>query len=651
MHSFACTAVAGVDAAPELRSQDHLPDTYSSILLISVRPNRVCRLSLFVTRLRNEVALFGNSAGLQEDRCDYRCATVCSFLIERTKFNKREVWAFASVDRASKSFAHVHRQPPSRATFIAAARELVMRRIRRRWARRRRRLAVALVLAHLISACFAFESMVDAAREVVKDGPKRPLRTAHALHSLYPRTDALLSRVRELAAGCEAATVGSVRVDGGALEYVTLTRRKGYMQAHILKRRTRVCFAFGESGRESFVTSQVALEVLESVCGGGKSGIEGLSAVAERVLDFSEIVLVPLVNVAGRRVAEAGGWCEVGNGRDVDLNRNYAESWGLEPEVDDPKKDPYPRRERLERGNEPGGVATVSASVAGAAAFSEWESRAMRTLVTYLRPSAYVSVQSGYGVSVSAPGECRRRDAPRGAELASLRAVGDLIVAKHCWTCGHENFLDLTGRGRCGSGVDWMYKVLGGEKGRRSGKPAFIYTWRVYANVAATPLDCLRAFNPITKDVLKSVSTRWGHAMFSLVEAVHGYRMDLREHGAEKALQNASRQAAALMAKRPLAGSMVGDEKEVASAASVLSQVHPDGVLFDGHKRRGLEHSGVDVKTVVLSVLVMVGCVLCLFYLRKAMFSGTKSRRGRPRTGGYDPCATSVPPRNLLKVL
>jgi hypothetical protein len=126
---------------------------------------------------------------------------------------------------------------------------------------------VLAVLSALAASCASFENMLGAAGEVGKDGPKRPLRTAGALHALYPRTDALLLHMRELAARCDAATVGSVQSDGGDLEYVTLTRSKGYMKGHLLRRRTRVAFVFGESARESFVTTQVALDVLDSVCG------------------------------------------------------------------------------------------------------------------------------------------------------------------------------------------------------------------------------------------------------------------------------------------------------------------------------------------------------------------------------------------------
>lgn len=509
------------------------------------------------------------------------------------------------------------------------------RRMRRRCGRRLCAAGVAalLVLSLTTRPTAAFENMVSAANEISKDSPKRPVRTAHALHTLYPRTDALLARMRELTARCDAASVGRVQTAGGGgdLEYVTLTRRKGYLGGHLLRRRTRVAFVFGESAREAFVTSQVAMEVLEAVCREEREGEvragSGLHATAARVLEFAEIVLVPLVNVAGRKVAEQGGYCEVGNARDVDLNRNFPKSWGLLPATDAVVRDPYPRREAAEAGAEGGGGPSEGVGPSGAAPFSEWETRALRTLITSLRPSAYVSVQSGYGLALSPPGECRHRDGPDAADVLRLNSISDRLVAMHCGKCSHKRLLALSGRSRCGSGADYFFDLL--NKPGASGGGMFVYTWRIYANRAATSLDCLRAFNPMTKRVLRSVTDRWGRALFTLTEAVHVWRMEEREHGVGAALLNASREAAAAAARHPVAGAMDVDEEEALAGADALSAPHSAGVAGAGF--RGNVGGRPDVSTFTASLVAVAACVLCLLLLRSVVFA-SRLRPYRSRT-------------------
>lgn len=535
--------------------------------------------------------------------------------------------------------------------------------------------AAAVLAAAAVCGVSAFESLVDAARETAKDAARSPHAPRAHVHALYPRTDGLLARVRELAQSCDEATLGRVAGGGSGadeevLEYVTLTRRKGYLKEHFLKRRTRALFVFGEAGREAFVTSQVALRVLESVCGGGGGGGSGdgdggegdsLATTAARVLAFSEIILVPLVNAAGRRQAEAGGWCEVGNARDVDLNRNFPEFWSpTQPPEEDQKRtlDPYPRREV--RGLS---AITPTKSVAGDSPFSEWETRALRSIVQERAPTVYVSVQSGYGVAISPPGDCSRKDAPRGVEGTRLAAISDRIVAEHCSTCSHASFVDATGRGRCGTGVDWAFKQMrsrsfvgrgdvgrGGSGGDAAGdvgsaRLAFAYTWRIYANRAASPLDCARAFNPLTKPVLESVVRRWASAVFSLVDVVHDFRVDARELGAERALANCSRAAAVAMARRLPGARMTLDEAEAAGTV-------PDADIGShgaagAHKRwSGLasslshgaradsERTPAGLSTALLALALVTACVGCLFAARKYVFTPRgKPFRARTRAG------------------
>lgn len=145
--------------------------------------------------------------------------------------------------------------------------------------------------------------------------------------------------MRDLTETCENATLGSVGGGGQGREdeellYVTLTKKKRYVREHLLHRRTRVVFTFGETARESFVTTAIAMNMLEAACAplppreavtvrsqvgpelpAASARHAGLRAKIAEVLEFAEVILVPLVSPTGRKLAESGGFCEVGNAR------------------------------------------------------------------------------------------------------------------------------------------------------------------------------------------------------------------------------------------------------------------------------------------------------------------------------------------------
>jgi len=58
------------------------------------------------------------------------------------------------------------------------------------------------------------------------------------------------------------------------------------------------------------------------------------------------VQIVPMENVAGRDLVEAGNLCERKNGRGVDPNRNWDIDWGVKEKDYDPKEE-YPGRAAL----------------------------------------------------------------------------------------------------------------------------------------------------------------------------------------------------------------------------------------------------------------------------------------------------------------
>lgn len=266
----------------------------------------------------------------------------------------------------------------------------------------------------------------------------------------------------------------------------------------------------------------------------------------------------------------------------VDLNRNFPVHWGRLPEVDPSVRDPYPNRGNESESSGSGGNGNVP--INGPQPFSEWETHALRTIVTNLQPSAFVSVSSGYELSLSPPGDCDRQKRRLSTSLEDelqlrLKAVSDRITAMHCWKCSQKRVVDLTGSGRCGSAVDWAFDTL--SKSTRGGA-VFVYSWRVYANPTASPLDCLAGFNPMTKHVLLSVVDRWGHAMLTLTRAVHDWRVELKLNGREVAMRNLSDAASSAVTAPAAAGRMDVDEEE--SLLAIGDDVHGGG----GH--RGHHH-------------------------------------------------------------
>lgn len=154
----------------------------------------------------------------------------------------------------------------------------------------------------------------------------------------------------------------------------------------------------------------------------------------ENILKHSEITFFPVLNVDGRKKLEAGDTCtnQRKNGRNVDLNRNFADWWN--PSNAQPGDEDYQ----------------------GSAPMSEWESNCVKILAEQFHPHAYIDVHSGdlgmgyvYGHSGS--------EKPPDNSLNSkwVKSVNDEAFGGQVWTGNLANMGNFPYESH-GSSCDYM---------------------------------------------------------------------------------------------------------------------------------------------------------------------------------------------------
>ena len=179
------------------------------------------------------------------------------------------------------------------------------------------------------------------------------------------------------------------------------------------------------------------------------------------------ITLVPDANPDGtqRWRGNASMACWRGNGRGVDLNRNWPvpPACAAVPPADD------------QRVAEP-------AWSAGAAPFSEWETRALAELLMADPPDVLLAMHSGTRALLTPYDACAASPAnlPRAMQLARWLRAG---VCDDC-TVGVSSRHLYRSRGTL---TDWAHGVLG---------VPFVYTWEVWEPSADAASDCATAFSP-----------------------------------------------------------------------------------------------------------------------------------------------------------
>lgn len=264
------------------------------------------------------------------------------------------------------------------------------------------------------------------------------------------------------------------------VKVVTYCRRR---QESDDRSKFRILLSFGQHGRE-LITSELALRILTILS--EERFLPNMDpASLNSTLDKLVIKVVPMENLNGRELVEAGDLCERRNGRGVDLNRNWSVDWGKK------EKDYDPYEENP-----------------GTAPFSEPETQIMRKLAVSFDPHIWVNVHSGME-ALFMPYD-HKNTTPDGIASQRMKLLLEKLNHLHC----RERCMIGSGGGSVGylahgTATDYMYDIA---------KVPMAFTFEIYGNEAASPKDCFKMFNPTDTDTFNRVLNDWSSAFFTIFE-------------------------------------------------------------------------------------------------------------------------------------
>eukprot|EP00736_Rhodelphis_marinus_P009201 Rmarinus@m.9298 len=283
--------------------------------------------------------------------------------------------------------------------------------------------------------------------------------------------------------------------------------------------RVRILVSFNEHAREP-VTAESGFRLIQLLCVGwarahgstgnvleddilfGNVGINPPSGVprvaqwtateiadtAARILRDVVFILIPVENAVGRKQVENGKSCLRGNGREVDLNRNFAHRWGEEIKSQPRLKEEYP----------------------GTKPFSEPETQVIRDITLLAAPHAYIGIHSGIE-EMYMPYDSEKKLPSNSLEMQRvLKTIND----EYC-QCASGPAGSVAGYLAFGTASDWMYLTRNVN---------FSYTFEIYGDLKAPMRECFRAFNPVSASVLSAYAHRWAITLLALAEELVGSR-------------------------------------------------------------------------------------------------------------------------------
>ncbi|XP_031496040.1 uncharacterized protein LOC116261432 isoform X2 [Nymphaea colorata] len=158
--------------------------------------------------------------------------------------------------------------------------------------------------------------------------------SVHALtpinRDLYHISDGLIAEIKGLVRrhpeSLDLETWRARNKGYSAKIFVVTYRHRGWKTNDDDDHKYRIILSFGQHGRE-LITSEVALRLLKILCGEHEMP-SILSDSLNHSFDNLVIKVIPMENLNGRKLVEAGDLCERRNGRGVDLNRNWSVDWG-----------------------------------------------------------------------------------------------------------------------------------------------------------------------------------------------------------------------------------------------------------------------------------------------------------------------------------
>ncbi|KAG9153044.1 hypothetical protein Leryth_012305 [Lithospermum erythrorhizon] len=247
------------------------------------------------------------------------------------------------------------------------------------------------------------------------------------------------------------------------------------------KSKFRILLTFGQHGRE-LITTELAFRIL-SILSEEEFLPNTERASLNNTLDKLIIKVVPIENLNGRKLVEAGDLCERRNGRGVDLNRNWSVDWGKK------EKDYDPYEENP-----------------GAAAFSEPETQLMRKLSVSFEPHLWVNVHSGME-ALFMPYD-HKNTTPDGLPSQRMKLILERLNHLHL----EDRCLIGSGGGSVGylahgTATDFMYDVA---------RVPMAFTFEIYGDNNASSKDCFRMFNPVDITSFNKVLNDWSGAFFTM---------------------------------------------------------------------------------------------------------------------------------------
>lgn len=265
--------------------------------------------------------------------------------------------------------------------------------------------------------------------------------------AVYNSTDEIFRKMDELASGkCssymkyESAAKPAQSTTAKDVKVFRLT------SPHAGTNKTRILLNFGIHGRE-YIAAEVALRFFYTMCDGSDRSM--------RVLNNTDFIVIPLLNVAGRKkveTAEAGVTCSSlrKNEREVDLNRNFDFHW------DEGTDDSYAEDFR------------------GSVPNSEPETKLIVDLVKYLSPKVFIDIHSG-DASLMYPYSFKAEACPTANRMQALIDYvnkRDFCQQQGCVRSGPAALALNPPYVASGTSIDYMYEVLGIE---------YSYTWEVFS--------------------------------------------------------------------------------------------------------------------------------------------------------------------------
>ncbi|KAE8057375.1 hypothetical protein FH972_014076 [Carpinus fangiana] len=243
----------------------------------------------------------------------------------------------------------------------------------------------------------------------------------------------------------------------------------------------RILLSFGQHGRE-LITSELAFRILSILS--EEQFLPNMDpASLNSTLDKLIIKVVPMENLNGRKLVEAGDLCERRNGRGVDLNRNWSVDWGKK------EKDYNPYEENP-----------------GTAPFSEPETQIMRKLALSFDPHVWINVHSGME-ALFMPYD-HKNTTPDGFSAHQMKFLLEEVNRHHC----QERCMIGSGGGSVGylahgTATDFMYDIA---------RVPMAFTFEIYGDEAASSQDCFKMFNPTDLTTFNRVLNDWSAAFFAI---------------------------------------------------------------------------------------------------------------------------------------